>query len=74
MNMRLLGARTIKDITPDMVDISNISSHIASIPGDKLYDTNCEFRILDNAQYILRPYTLDESMQHAKLREAKSKL
>lgn len=50
MNMRLLGAQTIKDITPDMVDISNISSHIASIPGDKLYDINCELKILGNAQ------------------------
>jgi L-lactate dehydrogenase (cytochrome) len=55
MNMRLLGAQTIKDITPDMVDISNISSHIASIPGDKLYDINCEFKILGNAQYFLTP-------------------
>jgi len=53
MNMRLLGAQSIKDITPEMVDISNISSHIASIPADKLYDTNCEFRILDNVFYFL---------------------
>jgi len=52
MNMRLLGAQSIKDITPEMVDISNISSHIASIPGDKLYDINCEFRILDIAFYF----------------------
>ena len=74
MNMRLLGARTIKDITPDMVDISNISSHVASIPGDKLYDINCEFKILRDAQYFLCQIALDESMQHAKLREAKPKL
>ncbi|KDR75645.1 hypothetical protein GALMADRAFT_248239 [Galerina marginata CBS 339.88] len=42
MNMRLLGAKTIKDITPDMVDVSNIGSHIAAIPGDRLYDSNYE--------------------------------
>jgi len=42
MNMRLLGARSIKEITPDMVDASNIKSHVAPIPGDRLYDTNYE--------------------------------
>ncbi|KAF5321049.1 hypothetical protein D9619_001671 [Psilocybe cf. subviscida] len=56
MNMRLIGAETIKDITPDMVDCSNIGSHIAAIPEDRLYDANYE------------------TLQHAKLREIKSKL
>ncbi|KAF9560964.1 hypothetical protein CPC08DRAFT_742663 [Agrocybe pediades] len=42
MNMRLLGARSLKDISPDMVDASNISSHVAAIPGDRLYDSNYE--------------------------------
>ncbi|PPQ83617.1 hypothetical protein CVT25_006302, partial [Psilocybe cyanescens] len=56
MNMRLIGAKSIKDITPDMVDASNISSHIASTPGDRLYDSNYE------------------SMQHARLRDVKSKM
>jgi len=42
MNMRLLGARSIKEISPDMVDASNISSHLAAIPGDRLYDANCK--------------------------------
>ncbi|KAH9485579.1 Cytochrome b2, mitochondrial [Psilocybe cubensis] len=56
MNMRLIGAKSIQDITPDMVDATNISSHIASTPTDRLYDSNYE------------------SMQHAKLREIKSKM
>jgi hypothetical protein len=43
MNMRLLGAQTIKDVTPEMVDASAISMHIAATPGDRLYDNNCEF-------------------------------
>lgn len=42
MNMRLLGATSIKDIRPDMVDVSNLSAHLAVIPGDRLYDTNCK--------------------------------
>lgn len=42
MNMRLLGARTIKDVVPEMVDASNIHSHIVGVPGDRLYDNNCE--------------------------------
>lgn len=42
MNMRLIGATSISEITPDMVDASNISSHIAAIPGDRLYDANCK--------------------------------
>jgi len=46
MNMRLLGAQTINDLASDMVDISNISSHIAPIPGDRLYN-----RIYESMQY-----------------------
>ncbi|KAF8161327.1 FMN-dependent dehydrogenase-domain-containing protein [Crassisporium funariophilum] len=42
MNMRLLGAPTIGDINPDMVDASALSSHSGAIPGDRLYDSNYE--------------------------------
>jgi len=42
MNMRLLGAQTIKDVTPDMIDASAISVHIAATPVDRLYDNNCK--------------------------------
>jgi L-lactate dehydrogenase (cytochrome) len=41
MNLRLLGAQTIKDVVPDMVDVSNIHTHVVPVPRDKLYDTNC---------------------------------
>lgn len=41
MNMRLLGARNLKDIVPDMVDASNIHLHTVPVPNDNLYDTNC---------------------------------
>jgi len=43
MNMRLLGAPSLKDVVPEMVDASNIHSHIVSVPGDRLYDANCTF-------------------------------
>jgi len=42
MNMRLIGARSIKDIHRDMVDTSSLSSHTGAIPSDKLYDSNYE--------------------------------
>jgi L-lactate dehydrogenase (cytochrome) len=43
MNMRLIGARTIKDLIPEMVDASNINTHTLDVPIDKLYDKNCMF-------------------------------
>jgi len=43
MNMRLLGAQTIKNVTLDMIDASAISVHLAATPGDRLYDNNCKF-------------------------------
>lgn len=42
MNMRLLGATSIKDVIPEMVDASNIHNHLVAVPGDKLYEANCE--------------------------------
>ncbi|KAF9268554.1 hypothetical protein L218DRAFT_917391 [Marasmius fiardii PR-910] len=42
MNMRLIGAPTIKDIIPGMVDASHLSSHIVSVPEDNLYHLNYE--------------------------------
>ncbi|KAM5543001.1 hypothetical protein V8D89_003385 [Ganoderma adspersum] len=55
MNMRLIGARSLKEIRPEMVDASSLTSHIVPVPGDRLFDSNYE------------------SMQHARLREVKSK-
>jgi L-lactate dehydrogenase (cytochrome) len=42
MNMRLLGATTIKEVVPEMVDASNIHSHLVAVPSDRLYEGNCE--------------------------------
>ena len=43
MNMRLLGARNLKEVVPEMVDASSLHSHIVAVPGDRLYDSNCEY-------------------------------
>jgi len=56
MNMRFLGANTIQDVVPEMVDASNIHTHLVSVPRDLLYETNYE------------------NMQHATLKDLKSKL
>ncbi|KAG5339472.1 hypothetical protein C0989_004059 [Termitomyces sp. Mn162] len=47
MNMRLLGAKTMKDVVPSMVDASNIHTHIVAVPEDRLYDSNCSFAFYD---------------------------
>jgi hypothetical protein len=41
MCMRLLGARTMREIVPEMVDASNIGLHVVSVPSDRLYEKNC---------------------------------
>ena len=42
MNMRLLGARTIKDVVPEMVDASSLSSHFVMTPQDNLFNNTCK--------------------------------
>lgn len=48
MNMRLIGAPTIAEIGPDMVDASNIGMHVVSVPTDRLYDANCMSTIINH--------------------------
>lgn len=52
MNMRLLGAPTISDVKPDMVDTANINQHIVSVPTDRLYDANCMYPSLLISSFI----------------------
>ncbi|KAI0827961.1 FMN-dependent dehydrogenase-domain-containing protein [Trametes gibbosa] len=42
MNMRLLGARTLEEVVPEMVDAGSLQSHVVAVPGDRLYDSNYE--------------------------------
>ncbi|ESK97372.1 mitochondrial cytochrome [Moniliophthora roreri MCA 2997] len=40
MNMRLLGARNLSELVPEMVDASALRSHTGSVPTDNLYASN----------------------------------
>lgn len=72
MNLRLLGAPTIKDIVPAMVDATNIHSHLVAVPRDQLYDTNCT-RLFHLPLRGSINCLLDENMQHARLMDVKAK-
>ena len=51
MNMRLLGAQTIKDIGPEMIDAFAVGIHVSPSPGDRLYDNNCEFIVIFQSRF-----------------------
>lgn len=72
MNMRLIGARNLKEIVPEMVDASNIGCHIVAVPGDELYNSNCKpgssLVSMSGSELSTLP-PLDVDMQHARLRE-----
>jgi hypothetical protein len=40
MNLRLIGAPTLKDIDANMVDASSISQH-STLPGESIFNANC---------------------------------
>jgi len=42
----LLGASTIADVVPEMVDATSLSSH-SSPPSDELYMANCGWFVVD---------------------------
>lgn len=42
MNMRLLGAPKLKDVTREMVDASSLKQHIVAVPDDRLFHLNYE--------------------------------
>lgn len=41
MNMRLLGARTIDELVPEMVDASALTTHTVLTPQDNLFHQTC---------------------------------
>lgn len=43
MNMRLIGARSINELVPEMVDASALHAHAGITPADNLYNTTCKF-------------------------------
>lgn len=72
MNMRLLGAPTLKDVVPDMVDASCLHQHIVAVPDDRLFHLNCGFVPLTSpmGNAMLMCFA-DESLAYAQLREGK---
>ncbi|KAM6490743.1 FMN-dependent dehydrogenase domain containing protein [Amanita muscaria] len=42
MNMRLIGANSIRDVVPSMADASCLKSHFVTVPKDRLYGGNYE--------------------------------
>jgi hypothetical protein len=80
MNMRLLGAPNLEDVVPSMVDASNIHTHIVSVPGDNLYNNNCENsappppppnQCIVCADEIAQSDFADENLPHARLLKSK---
>ncbi|KAI5982494.1 glyoxylate dehydrogenase [Pisolithus albus] len=49
MNMRLIGARSIDELTPDLVDASGLHAHVGLTPTDNLY--NSTYQPLALAQF-----------------------
>jgi len=71
MNLRLLGAQTIRDVVPAMVDASNIHTHLVAVPPDQLYESNCA-RFAGPVGTNIDSFP-DQGMQHARLRDIKAK-
>ena len=71
MNMRLLGARTIDELVPEMVDASALNQHIVSVPTDHLFEQTCTSIALagvrDCTDAIYRPAIADHQAQAVSL-------
>lgn len=76
MDMRLLGAPTISDLTSDMVDYRNVGAHIVAVPTDRQYDANCPYLLpfISPSGNVVDCIIVDEGMQSARLRDEKSNL
>ena len=80
MNMRLIGAPTIKEVTREMVDASCIGTHLVAVPEDRLYHQNCasfacgRVRTYADCGRVIFFLCADEGMTGARLRELKAKM
>ncbi len=70
MNMRLIGAPKLSDVTEDMVDARAISQH-AVAPGKSAYHSNCKRsypqRSLPNAHFFCMLCIADERLSTAQI-------
>lgn len=69
--MRLLGARNLKEVVPEMVDTSSLASHQGSVPEDRLYNVNCTPRI-GHVPIAPSPPRTDQALKVAALRNAQA--
>ncbi len=68
MNMRLLGARTIDDLVPEMVDASALNQHIVAVPTDHLFEQTCESSVSSSSQSVIADVLLDQPLQVTKFK------
>jgi len=68
--MRLLGARTIDEVVPAMVDSRSIGLHTTTVPSDELYSVNCKCSSASLFRW-LADFPADSAM---KLADLKAKL
>ncbi len=69
MNMRLLGARTIDDLCPEMVDAGALGQHIVTVPQDNLFNSTCELVLSSVVSSLTRGYLcVDQPLQITKLK------
>lgn len=69
MTMRLLGARTIDELVPEMVDASALTSHYVMTPADNLYNSTCTFYLI--AMLFVSNDLTDQPLALAKFKESK---
>jgi L-lactate dehydrogenase (cytochrome) len=73
MNMRLLGARSLEEVVPEMVDARSVGTHVVAGPTDRLYDSNCKNFSHRLVEHLLTRL-IDDGLAVASLRDVKAKL
>lgn len=74
MNMRLIGARTLKEVVPSMVDTTSLPLHVTTVPEDRLYRGNCKSSNWMFLSTRSNRRFADEDMRFAEMRQIKAKL
>ena len=65
MNMRLLGARNLSEIVPEMVDASALRAHAGLTPPDNLYNATCKTPLQFSIAALTKNFLLDQPLSLA---------
>lgn len=66
MNMRLIGARNLNEIVPEMVDASALHSRVGLSPPDNLYLNTCgSYCLLISGRSLTSPFQINLSQRHS---------